>query len=94
MMSARVLVVDDDPGVSSLLERVLTKEGYDVAVAADAASALAGVASHNPDVILMDVVFPGADGFTLSSVHTSGRDRRRRPCSSCANTSHAAGEMP
>jgi putative two-component system response regulator len=65
MMPARVLVIDDDPGVSGLLERLLTREGYDVEVRADAASALAGVASHNPDVILMDVVFPGSDGFTL-----------------------------
>jgi putative two-component system response regulator len=62
---ARVLVVDDDPGMSGLLERLLTKEGYSVHVAADAASAGVAVASHNPDVILLDVVFPGADGFTF-----------------------------
>jgi putative two-component system response regulator len=62
---ARVLVVDDDPGVSGLLDRLLTREGYAVNVAADAASALAAVASHSPDVILLDVLFPGSDGFTL-----------------------------
>lgn len=62
---ARVLVVDDDPGMSGLLERLLTKEGYSVHVAADAASAGVSVASYNPDVILLDVVFPGADGFTF-----------------------------
>jgi two-component system response regulator MprA len=59
---ARVLVVDDDPGMSSLLERLLATEGYAVCLAADAASALEAVASHNPDVILLDVVFPGGDG--------------------------------
>jgi putative two-component system response regulator len=62
---ARVLVVDDDPGISGLLERLLTKEGYSVYVAADAGAVGVAVASHNPDVILLDVVFPGADGFTL-----------------------------
>jgi len=62
---ARVLVVDDDPGVSGVFERLLTTEGYSVCVAADAASALEAVASHNPDVILLDVVFPGGDGFAL-----------------------------
>ena len=62
---ARVLVVDDDPSVSRLLERLLTTEGYSVCVAVDAASALEAVASHNPDVILLDVVFPGGDGFAL-----------------------------
>ena len=62
---ARVLVVDDDTGVSGVLERLLTTEGYSVCVAADAASALEAVARHNPDVILLDVVFPGGDGFAL-----------------------------
>jgi len=62
---ARVLVVDDDPGMSSLLERLLTTDGYAVCLAADAASALEAVARHQPDVILLDVVFPGGDGFAL-----------------------------
>jgi putative two-component system response regulator len=61
----RVLVVDDDPGISALLSRLLTHAGYLVQVAGDAEAALAGVATHNPDVILLDVVFPGANGFTL-----------------------------
>jgi putative two-component system response regulator len=61
----RVLVVDDDPGISALLARLLTHAGYVVHVAGDAEAALAGVATHNPDVILLDVVFPGANGFTL-----------------------------
>lgn len=63
--AARVLVVDDDPRVSSFFERLLTEDGYRVAVASDAASAFAGIASQKPDVILLDVNFPGSDGFTL-----------------------------
>jgi cyclic di-GMP phosphodiesterase len=63
--AARVLVVDDDPGVLKLLDRVLTLGGYLVQLAADEATALASVASFNPDVILLDVVFPGTDGFTM-----------------------------
>ena len=62
---ARVLVVDDDPGVCRLLSRLLLDEGYLVHVAADAEAARAGIAAHHPDVILLDVVFPGTDGFTL-----------------------------
>jgi putative two-component system response regulator len=62
---ARVLVVDDDPGISRLLDRLLTREGYAVRIVSDAGAALAEVASYKPDVILLDVVFPGADGFTL-----------------------------
>jgi putative two-component system response regulator len=65
VIDGRVLVVDDDPGMSGLLVRLLTSEGYAVCVAADAAAAREAVASHNPDVILLDVVFPDGDGFSL-----------------------------
>jgi cyclic di-GMP phosphodiesterase len=61
----RVLIVDDEPGVAKMLVRLLTGEGYDVEVATDAASALDAVPRHNPDVILLDVVFPGGDGFSM-----------------------------
>ena len=61
----RVLIVDDEPAVSTLLDRLLRGEGYAVHVAVDAAAALDAVAHHRPDVILLDVVFPGADGFTI-----------------------------
>jgi putative two-component system response regulator len=60
-----VLVVDDDPRITGLLSRLLADEGYLVSVAGDAEAALTSVATDNPDVILLDVTFPGADGFTL-----------------------------
>jgi putative two-component system response regulator len=58
-------VVDDDPRITSLLSRLLASEGYLVSVAGDAEAALTSVATDNPDVILLDVTFPGADGFTI-----------------------------
>jgi putative two-component system response regulator len=63
--STRVLVVDDEPAVTVLFERLLTQDGYSVRIANDAPSALAAIASFNPDVILLDVVLPGGDGFSL-----------------------------
>jgi putative two-component system response regulator len=63
--STRVLVVDDEPAVTTLLERLLTSEGYSVRVAADAASAFSEVADFKPDIILLDVVFPGGSGFNV-----------------------------
>jgi putative two-component system response regulator len=63
--NTRVLVVDDDPALSTLLERLLSRDGYRVLLAADAASAFASIANDNPDVILLDVMFPGGDGFTV-----------------------------
>ena len=63
--TARLLIIDDEPAHASLLERLLTKEGYAVDTAHDIDAAIAAIARHNPDVILLDVVLPKGDGFTL-----------------------------
>src|SRR5258708_7002639 len=68
--SGRVLVVDDDPGIGALFTRILTHDGYVVHVAVDAEAALAGVATHNPDVIPRDGMFRGAD--CLPVLHRGG----------------------
>jgi putative two-component system response regulator len=62
---ARVLIVDDEPGISTLLERLLITRGYAVGIATDGATALTAIVKNPPDVILLDVVMPGMDGFTL-----------------------------
>src|SRR3954462_1665292 len=61
----RVLVVDDEAGISGLLRRWLSRDGYSVRIAADGAQALAAIAEEPPDVILLDVVMPDMDGFTI-----------------------------
>jgi putative two-component system response regulator len=61
-----VLVVDDEDDVRRMLGRLLHREGYGVALAADGASALEAVAGHAPDVVLLDVRMPGdIDGFDV-----------------------------
>jgi two-component system response regulator MprA len=59
----RVLIVDDDPKLVSLLARGLAFEGFDVATAADGPAGLAAVAAEAPHVVLLDVAMPGMDGF-------------------------------
>jgi class 3 adenylate cyclase len=61
----RVLVVDDDPDMAAFLARLLTREGMAAETVGDAEAALARVAALPPDMILLDVMLPGADGFTL-----------------------------
>jgi putative two-component system response regulator len=61
----RVLIVDDDEGVSKVLERLLRSEGYVVAIATNGPEALAAIVREPPDVILLDVVMPGVDGFSI-----------------------------
>ncbi len=61
---SQVLVVDDEPSICWAFEQALSEEGYDVVTAATAEEALAASADWTPDVILLDVRLPGADGFS------------------------------
>ena len=64
-MSARVLVVDDIPANVKLLEVKLTAEYFDVVTAASGAEALVRIAESQPDIVLLDVMMPGMDGFEV-----------------------------
>jgi DNA-binding response OmpR family regulator len=62
---ARILVVDDVLENVRLLEAVLTSRGYEVVSASDGVTALELVGSANPDLVLLDVVMPGIDGYAV-----------------------------
>ncbi|MGA0606901.1 PleD family two-component system response regulator [Phenylobacterium sp. VNQ135] len=64
-MSARILVVDDIEANVRLLEAKLTAEYYEVLTASDGPTALAMAAAERPDIILLDVMMPGMDGFQV-----------------------------
>jgi two-component system cell cycle response regulator len=64
-MSARILVVDDIDANVRLLAAKLEAEYYDVLTAFDGATALAIAASEAPDIVLLDVMMPGMDGFAV-----------------------------
>lgn len=62
-MTAQILVVDDVPANIKLLEAKLTSEYYDVVTAKDGFEAIAKTRELKPDLILLDVMMPGMDGF-------------------------------
>ena len=64
---ARILAVDDEPAIRSLLERTLGKDGHDVRCAACADEALAAHPERY-DLVLLDVMMPGMDGFELCRI--------------------------
>ncbi len=64
-MSARILVVDDIEANVRLLAAKLQAEYYDVITASDGATALALAGGESPDIILLDVMMPGMDGFQV-----------------------------
>lgn len=61
----RVLVVDDDPGISESLNRALRREGYAVRLAPDGEAALDAVAKETPDAMILDVSMPKLDGLSV-----------------------------
>ena len=64
-MSARILVVDDIEANVRLLEAKLSAEYYEVLTASDGPTALAMAATEKPDIVLLDVMMPGMDGFQV-----------------------------
>lgn len=69
----RLLIVDDQPDLADMLSHVLTDEGYDVTVCTDGREALRYINTVQPAALILDVVMPDTDGFTIL------RQLRRNP---------------
>lgn len=61
----RILVVDDEAEVRTLVSRMLQSAGWEVETTADGAEALEKVAARRPDLVVLDAMLPGMDGFTV-----------------------------
>ena len=64
---ARILVVEDDHVIRELLVVNLKMEGHEAVTAADGNEALEAVVSRHPDVVLLDMMLPGLDGWEVTS---------------------------
>lgn len=64
-MSKKVLVVDDQPHIVRLIQVNLEKEGFQVATAGDGVEGLQQAQEVKPDLVILDVIMPRKDGFTL-----------------------------
>lgn len=67
-MATRVLVVDDEPDIVELLSHTLEREGYEVFRAAGGMEALNEARKHLPDLIVLDLVLPDLDGFSICEI--------------------------
>jgi DNA-binding response OmpR family regulator len=64
-MNTRVLVVDDDLTVRDVVRRYLERAGHQVALADNGEDALAWIARHEPDLVVLDLMLPGIDGLEV-----------------------------
>src|SRR5438105_13217114 len=83
-----ILVVDDDRDMLSLLDDLLSGEGYKVVKAKTGAEATTAIATSRPDLVMIDVLLPDEDGLTLL-----GQVRREHPERELAVTTPAGGRL-
>src|ERR1043165_901942 len=79
MAGERVLVIDDSPTITKVVQLVLTKAGYDVHTAPDGEAGLAAVRAERPDVILLDFVMPKMNGYQFCRELTADAKLRDIP---------------
>jgi DNA-binding response OmpR family regulator len=65
IQTAKVLVIDDEPEITEIVETFLTESGYTVAVENAPAKAVAKAREFKPDVILLDIMMPVMDGYDI-----------------------------
>lgn len=61
----RILVIEDDRFLRGLLTQKLDNEGFDVSIAADGNEGMEKIIQEKPDIILLDIILPGIDGFEI-----------------------------
>jgi len=64
-MAKKILIVEDDKFLRELIAQKLLKEGYDIAEAVDGEKGIKNVKEEKPDLILLDLILPGIDGFEV-----------------------------
>ncbi|SDM84413.1 response regulator transcription factor [Allokutzneria albata] len=73
--SAKVLVVDDEPNILELLSATLRLSGFEVGVAETGAAAVSAAKQFQPDIVVLDVMLPDLDGFTVARQLRSEQER-------------------
>ena len=67
MEKAKILVIDDEPGILNVVTAYLRSEGYDFRTASNGNEGLKTIHSYQPDLIILDVMLPGMDGMEVLS---------------------------
>ena len=87
MTIRKILIVDDSPTERHLLANILTKGGYQVGIAECGEDALRMTKEVMPDLVLMDIVMPGINGFQATRMITKDQATRHIPIIICSSKS-------
>ena len=78
-MKDRILLVEDEEDFASVASRLLEAEGFEVVIAGEADSARESIRVQRPDLVVLDVVMPGKDGFSFASELSRSDECRHLP---------------
>jgi len=73
-MKKKILIADDEPNIVRSLEFLMKREGFEVLIANDGETALAQIAAHRPDLVLLDVMMPKRNGFEVCQLVRGNAD--------------------
>jgi len=93
MAIKKVLIVDDSPTERHVLNEMLTKAGFEVIVSDNGEDAILKAKHERPDVILMDVVMPGLNGFQATRAISRDPDTRAIPIILCTSKSQETDKI-
>jgi DNA-binding response OmpR family regulator len=78
-MAKKILVIEDDPAISRLVDYSLRHEGYEVIAATNGLEGIRKAQNEAPDLIILDVMLPGMDGFEICHRMRSESDTAQLP---------------
>jgi len=78
-MAKKILLVEDEELIYSLLEKKLTQAGYEVTVATNGEEGLKKIKEVSPDLILLDIIMPQKDGFSVMEEIRKDKELQRIP---------------
>ena len=93
MAIRKILIVDDSPTERHVLNDMLTKAGYEVVASDNGEDAILKAKSLRPDLILMDVVMPGLNGFQATRAISRDSDTRAIPIILCTSKSQETDKI-
>ena len=93
MAIRKILIVDDSPTERHVLNDMLTKSGYEVVASDNGEDAIQKAKSLKPDLILMDVVMPGLNGFQATRAISRDPDTRAIPIILCTSKSQETDKI-
>jgi len=78
-MSGKILIADDEVHLARILQFTLEKAGYDVVTAYDGREALDRASEDHPDLVILDLMLPGIDGYKVCNILKTNADFRGIP---------------